>query len=122
MPRAKQGARVLGPFLSGERFRVVSIDASGKRTAFTFESAQEARRHLARLVKALDERTVESTVDDWTAARSRAGKVLPGTIAHQAERVRGLRLGGNLPTCDGRGVRKVRRWAVEPSASLVTYR
>lgn len=96
MPRKKQGARVLGPFVSGERWRVVSIDAAGRRTAHTFDDAQTARRHLAKLVKQLDERMVESTIGDWTDARLRAGKVLEKTIAHQAERARGL-LGELLP-------------------------
>ena len=89
MARKREGARVLGPFMEGQRWRVIAVDAAGRRTSYTADTALAARRLAAKLSSAQG-RIVENVVDEWTAARARSGKVLPATLAHQARRVRGL--------------------------------
>ncbi len=96
MPRKKESARVLGPFKEGDRYRVIVVDAGGRRTSRTCDSSQAARRLVTKLARGLDGRTIESIVDEWSASRVRSGDALLRTVQDQADRVRGL-LGDLLP-------------------------
>ena len=98
--RRREPARVLGPYIEDEQWRIIEVDARGRRKSYIAASRQEANRLAAKLRSNLGARTVGATIELWTTARLRSGGALPATVADQAIRVRallgpvlGLRLG-----------------------------
>ena len=88
--RRREPARVLGPYPQENQWRIIQIDAKGRRKSHMADSRQAAKRLIAKLRADMDARTVEDTLELWTAARLRGGDATPATIADQAARVRHL--------------------------------
>ena len=88
--RRREPARVLGPYLENEQWRIIEVDARGRRKSYTVDSKQAANRLAAKLRANLGARTVESTLEDWEAARLRSGGATPATIAEQSAKVRAV--------------------------------
>ena len=88
--RRREPARVLGPYLQDQQWRVIHIDARGRRKSYVVASKQEARRLIVKLRADLDARTVQATLELWVQARLRAGDAAPTTIAEQVARIRTL--------------------------------
>ena len=88
--RRREPARVLGPYPQDQQWRIIQIDAKGRRKSHMADSRQAAKRLIAKLRADMDARTVEDTLELWTAARLRSGGATPATIADQAARVRHL--------------------------------
>jgi len=88
--RRREPARVLGPYPQDQQWRIIQIDAKGRRKSHMADSRQAAKRLIAKLRADMDARTVEDTLELWTAARLRGGDATPATIADQAARVRHL--------------------------------
>jgi len=75
--RRREPARVLGPYLQDQQWRVIHIDARGRRKSYVVAAKQEARRLVVKLRADLDARTVEATLELWVQARLRAGDAAP---------------------------------------------
>ena len=88
--RRREPARVLGPYPQEQQWRVIQIDAKGRRKSFITDTKQAARRLMVKLRADMDARTIRSTLELWVAARLRAGDAAPNTIAQQSARVRAL--------------------------------
>ena len=88
--RRREPARVLGPYSEDGLWRIIEVDARGRRKSYTTDSRQAANRLMAKLRANLGARTVEVTIELWVAARLRAGGAAPRTIAEQAARARTL--------------------------------
>ena len=86
--RARQPARVLGPYQEDSLWRVVSVDERGRRKSHTASSRQAANRLLAKLQAALKSRSVEVAVEEWRAARHRAGA--SRFVDYETDRVRAV--------------------------------
>lgn len=84
----REPARVLGPYQEGKLWRVVGIDAKGRRTSRTADSRQAALRLAAKLRAALEARTVDAAVDEWRVARNRAGA--SHFVDYEVDRVRAV--------------------------------
>ena len=69
----KDPARVLGPYPQDQQWRIIQIDAKGRRKSHMADSKQAAKRLIAKLRADMDARTVEDTLELWTAARLRGG-------------------------------------------------
>lgn len=69
MSRKRQGERVLGPYEEDGLFRVVQVDATGRRESVKFESEAKAQRYIEVLLASLDreEHTTESAIDAYKA-------------------------------------------------------
>lgn len=61
MSRKRSGARVLGPYLDGRNYRLISIDAAGNRESVLFETEAKAERYKALLLADLS--TTEHTTE-----------------------------------------------------------
>ena len=88
--RRREPARVLGPYTEDGLWRIIEIDARGRRKSHTADSRQAANRLAAKLRANLGARTVEATIELWMAARLRSGDAAPRTIEDQAARVRAM--------------------------------
>ena len=88
--RRREPARVLGPYPQDHQWRVIEIDARGRRKSYTADSRQAANRLIAKLRANLGARTVGATIELWVAARLRLGDASPTTIEDQAARARSL--------------------------------
>ncbi len=88
--RRREQARVLGPYKEDALWRIIEIDARGRRKSYTAASRQAATRLMARIRANLGARTVQATIELWSAARLRSGDANPTTIADQSARVRAL--------------------------------
>lgn len=88
--RRREPARVLGPYQEEQRWRIIQVDARGRRKSYTVDSRQAAKRLMARLRANLGACTVAATINLWVAARLRAGDAAPATVTDQAARVRDL--------------------------------
>ncbi len=88
--RRRESARVLGPYKEDALWRIIEIDARGRRKSYTVGSRQAATRLMARIRATLGARTVQATIELWGAARLRSGDAYPSTIADQSARVRAL--------------------------------
>ena len=88
--RRREPARVLGPYPEEQQWRIIEIDARGRRKSYTADSKQAANRLLAKLRSNLGARTVAATLELWGAARLRGGDAAPTTVAEQTARVRTL--------------------------------
>ncbi len=88
--RRREPARVLGPYTQDHQWRIIQIDAKGRRKSHMADSKQAAKRLIAKLRADMDARTVEDTLELWTAARLRGGGATPATITDQSARVRHL--------------------------------
>lgn len=88
--RRREPARCLGPYREGEQWRVVEVDESGRRKSHTASSRQAANRLLAKLQAALKGRSIEVAVEEWRAARHRAGQ--SRFVDYEADRVRAVLL------------------------------
>jgi hypothetical protein len=86
--RRREPARVLGPYPQEQQWRVIDIDANGRRKSYMADSRQAANRLIAKLRENLNSRTVEDTIELWVAARLRSGSAAPSTVQEQATRVR----------------------------------
>ena len=86
--RRREPARVLGPYPQEQQWRVIEIDANGRRKSHMVDSRQAARRLMAKLRANMNSRTVEATIDLWVATRLRSGTATAKTVAEQAARVR----------------------------------
>lgn len=67
MSRKRQGERVLGPYQENGLFRVVQVDATGRRESVKFESEAKALRYMEVLLASLDreEHTTETALDAY---------------------------------------------------------
>ena len=88
--RRREPARVLGPYIQDQQWRVIQIDSRGRRKSHIVDSKQAAQRLMAKLQANLEARTVEATLELWVAARLRVGDATPSTIAEQTTRARFL--------------------------------
>jgi integrase len=88
--RRREQARVLGPYQEDALWRIIEIDARGRRKSYTTTSRQAATRLMARIRANLGARTVQATISLWEAARLRSGVANPTTIAEQSTRVRAV--------------------------------
>ena len=88
--RRREPARVLGPYQEEQLWRIIEVDARGRRKSYTADSRQAANRLMARLRANLGARTVSATIELWVAARLRTGEAAPATVADQAARVRDM--------------------------------
>jgi len=88
--RRREPARVLGPYPQDQQWRIIQIDAKGRRKSYIADSRQAANRLMAKLRADMEARTIEATLDLWVTARLRGGDATPATIADQAARVRTL--------------------------------
>ncbi len=88
--RRRESARVLGPYKEDALWRIIEIDARGRRKSYTVGSRQAATRLMARIRATLGARTVQATIELWGAARLRSGDANPSTILDQSARVRAL--------------------------------
>lgn len=85
--RRREPARVLGPYPQENQWRVIQIDAKGRRKSYVVDSKQAARRLIVKLRLDMDARTVEATLELWVQARLRSGDAAPATIAEQVARI-----------------------------------
>jgi hypothetical protein len=88
--RRREPARVLGPYVEDQLWRIIEIDARGRRKSHTADSRQAANRLMAKLRANLGARTVQATLELWGAARLRGGGANPTTIAEQSARLHTL--------------------------------
>ena len=88
--RRREPARVLGPYPQEHQWRIIEIDARGRRKSYIAGSRQAANRLAAKLRANLGARTVQATLELWGEARLRGGGAAPATIADQSARVRAL--------------------------------
>ncbi len=86
----KDPARVLGPYAQEQQWRIIEIDAKGRRKSYIADTRPAANRLAAKLRANLGARTVQATLELWGAARLRSGDAAPATIAEQSARVRNL--------------------------------
>jgi integrase len=88
--RRREPARVLGPYPQDQQWRIIEIDAKGRRKSYIADSRQAANRLAAKLRANLGARTVQATIELWAAARLRTGDAVPYTISEQSARARSL--------------------------------
>ena len=88
--RRREPARVLGPYPQDQQWRIIQIDAKGRRKSYIADSRQAANRLMAKLRADMEARTIEATLELWVTARLRGGDATSATIADQAARVRTL--------------------------------
>ena len=86
--RRREPARVLGPYSESGLWRIIEVDAKGRRKSYTADTRQAANRLMARLRANLGARTVAATIELWTAARLRTGDCAPASVTNEAARVR----------------------------------
>ena len=88
--RRREPARVLGPYSESGLWRIIEVDAKGRRTSHTVDTRQAANRLMARLRANLGARTVAATIELWAAARLRTGDCAPASVTSEAARVRDM--------------------------------
>ena len=88
--RRREPARVLGPYPQEQQWRIIEIDAKGRRKSYIADSRQAANRLAAKLRANLGARTVQATIELWATARLRSGDAVPYTISEQSARARTL--------------------------------
>ena len=88
--RRREPARVLGPYSESGLWRIIEVDAKGRRKSYTADTRQAANRLMARLRANLGARTVAATIELWTAARLRTGECAPTSVTSEAARVRDM--------------------------------
>ena len=60
--RRREPARVLRPYPQDQQWRIIQIDAKGRRKSYVVGSRQAANRLMAKLRADMDARTVEATL------------------------------------------------------------
>ena len=88
--RRREPARALGPYPQENQWRVIQIDAKGRRKSYMLDSRQAAHRLIAKLHSEMHGRTVEAALDLWIAARLRSGTSVKSTVQDQAARARSV--------------------------------
>jgi integrase len=84
--------RVNGPYPEGDKWRIYLIDGSGRKSFF-YNSRADAEAMKAKLVakaRALKERTIGESLDDYCDYRVRVRGVLPQPADHQRRHLRML--------------------------------
>ncbi|MBA3461076.1 MAG: site-specific integrase [Deltaproteobacteria bacterium] len=82
MSRKRQGERVLGPYEENGLFRIVQIDAAGRRESVKFESEAKALRYMELLLASLDreEHTTETALDAYETFLGEKGNKERSTV------------------------------------------
>lgn len=89
MPRKREGARVLGPYQEGDRWRIITIER-GRREAHFADDWESAMRLLGRLRRKVirNERTVGDLLVEYREHRRKIALALPQTIENNDYRLR----------------------------------
>jgi integrase len=85
----RKEARVLGPYAEGDKFRVIVIDAAGRRQSALVDTQAQATRFMKRARKQ-HSTPVGEVLTEWCESRVLGGKALEKSVANQKVRVQRL--------------------------------